>query len=282
MRRRRSIAELGTRVNDLSAKSFQVSAAPERRTIPVEIKPLLEKHGLSAAAEQQGGQLTVEQIDKALEGLPREQRIAQKLMLHGAGLIKQCAPLGIEALTQPQINWTRLRFMNYGPLDYWPREYDPNWLRESARRLQAGEELGSMAYFLGQCLLDLVENNSALQALNDHSDRSAEFRALNMAVHYAAEKEHLGKALAARVHVANTWGAQEGTVKRYYTEYKTRAQALIDDIVNSCATRPEDQRTDRPQTLALLCADMVERSRISWLREVSPREGIKTRSISSP
>ncbi len=83
-----SVAELGTKVNDLSAKSFQAAATPERRTISAEIKTLLDKHGLSAAAEQQGGQLTTEQIDKALEGLSTQQRIAQKLRLNAAGLIK--------------------------------------------------------------------------------------------------------------------------------------------------------------------------------------------------
>ena len=80
-----SVGSMTTVVKDLQAKSFNAAAAPERRTVSPEIQAFLTKHNLQAAATE--GKLTIEQIDKALEGLPREQRITQKLRLQSAGLI---------------------------------------------------------------------------------------------------------------------------------------------------------------------------------------------------
>ena len=80
-----SLASVTTIVTDLQKKAFNAAAAPERRTISPEIRAFLDKHQLSAAADE--GKLTVEQVDKALEGLPREQRMAQKVKLINAGAL---------------------------------------------------------------------------------------------------------------------------------------------------------------------------------------------------
>ncbi|MGH8220896.1 MAG: DUF6582 domain-containing protein [Steroidobacteraceae bacterium] len=80
-----SVKGLETIVKDLQAKAFNAAAGPERRTISPEVKQLLDKHGLAAAAAE--GKLTLEQVDKALEGLPRQVAITQKLKLQGAGLL---------------------------------------------------------------------------------------------------------------------------------------------------------------------------------------------------
>lgn len=80
-----SVGSVTTIVKDLQSKSFSASASPERRTISPEIRVFLDKHNLSAAADE--GKLTVTQIDKALEGMPIQDRMAQKIRLQGAGLI---------------------------------------------------------------------------------------------------------------------------------------------------------------------------------------------------
>lgn len=80
-----SLASVTTIVTDLQKKAFNAAAAPDRRTISPEIRLFLEKHNLAAAADE--GKLTVEQVDKALEGLPREQRLSQKVKLINAGAL---------------------------------------------------------------------------------------------------------------------------------------------------------------------------------------------------
>lgn len=81
----KSVADVTTIVKDLQAKAFSAAAAPDRRTISPEVRAFLDKHNLSAAADE--GKLTIEQVDKALEGLPREQRMAQKVKLINAGAL---------------------------------------------------------------------------------------------------------------------------------------------------------------------------------------------------
>ncbi len=80
-----SLAEVSTKLADLQAKGFKNADEPARKTFSPEVVRLLEKHNLSAAANE--GKLTLEQVDKALEGMPVMQRTEQKLKLMAAGAL---------------------------------------------------------------------------------------------------------------------------------------------------------------------------------------------------
>lgn len=80
-----SLADIATKLADLQAKGFNNAEQPGRKTFSPEVVKLLDKHGLAASANE--GKLTVEQVDKALAGLPATQRTEQKLKLMASGAL---------------------------------------------------------------------------------------------------------------------------------------------------------------------------------------------------
>lgn len=82
------LAASATKVADLSAKAFTQAGAPDRKTVPSDVTKLLAKYELSAGAE--AGTLTVAQIDKTLAaaGLSTQQRLAAKVQMINAGVLK--------------------------------------------------------------------------------------------------------------------------------------------------------------------------------------------------
>jgi hypothetical protein len=63
------------------------SAPPVRKTVPPQVMTLLAKSGVSLDAFEAGGPFAVGVLDRALEGLPVEQRMAVKSQLARAGAI---------------------------------------------------------------------------------------------------------------------------------------------------------------------------------------------------
>lgn len=84
-----SLAGLDTKFKDLETRSFQAAAAPDRKTISPEVRALLEKHNLAAAADK--GELTVDQVDKTLAaaGVTGRQAIEMKLKIAASGVLKK-------------------------------------------------------------------------------------------------------------------------------------------------------------------------------------------------
>lgn len=95
----KALAEMGdklaaatTELADLKAKGFKAATEPARKTFSPEIRGLLEKSGLQAAAET--GTMTVDQVDKFIDAMPTQNgqkmgsqdRIAAKLRLQAAGI----------------------------------------------------------------------------------------------------------------------------------------------------------------------------------------------------
>ncbi|HEV8383933.1 MAG TPA: hypothetical protein VGQ11_03605 [Candidatus Acidoferrales bacterium] len=95
-------AELETRVEELSraseelrrqnealrAQSDRIAAQSARKTLPPQVLTLLAKSGVASDAIGANGQVDVLVLDKALEGLPVEQRMAIKSQLARAGALQ--------------------------------------------------------------------------------------------------------------------------------------------------------------------------------------------------
>lgn len=84
-----SIGEMTTLIKDVQAKSFQVAAAPERKTLSPEIQTLLAKGGIDLKADDVT--ITAAQADEMLTkmGITNpQQRIAAKLKLKNEGALK--------------------------------------------------------------------------------------------------------------------------------------------------------------------------------------------------
>ena len=181
--------------------------------------------------------------------------------------------------------WPNLGFERIGELDYIVVQYDAEWLRCIGKRLQAGEPLAGaprceqskvvrgprpLEWNIGQCLLDLGNNAAALRELNNYSDRSAQTRELNMAVHFAARWELFGKsrtyAAKARGEVIGAWKAEDASVKDAWLNRRKEAQQSIENIVG---LRDDDaNRWSRQKTLTALCADMRIRACANWAQKV--------------
>jgi len=84
-----SIADLGTKFADLSAKAFTESKAPERKTLTPEIRTLLAKAGI-AESDAANGEMSTEAVDKFLDaaGIKGTKAIETKLKLRHAGVMK--------------------------------------------------------------------------------------------------------------------------------------------------------------------------------------------------
>lgn len=83
-----TLAELGTKLTDLSAKAFQASPTPERKTLSSEATLLLAKTGLKP--DDKSGKVSIAKLDAAAEAarLDRTQSIALKLSLQQAGMLE--------------------------------------------------------------------------------------------------------------------------------------------------------------------------------------------------
>lgn len=75
------------RQQDSLRAETQRFAAPARKTVTPQVLTLLAKTGVGAGVVGSNGQIDVPVLDKALEGLPVEQRIAVKSQLARAGAI---------------------------------------------------------------------------------------------------------------------------------------------------------------------------------------------------
>jgi hypothetical protein len=78
----KSQPEISTR-----ADAQRNAASPARKTVPPQVMTLLAKSGVSLDAIDGGGPFAVGVLDRALEGLPVEQRMAVKSQLARAGAI---------------------------------------------------------------------------------------------------------------------------------------------------------------------------------------------------
>jgi hypothetical protein len=80
-----SIADLTTKLTDLSAKAFNSTQEPQRKTITPEIKSLLAKAGLTP--DEKTGTLNVEDVDKSLAaaGIKGTAAMEAKLKLMASG-----------------------------------------------------------------------------------------------------------------------------------------------------------------------------------------------------
>ena len=83
----RASDELRQKNESLRAQADRFSAQLTRKTVPPQVLTLLAKSGVTANAVGPNGQVDVLVLDKALEGLPVEQRIAIKSQLARAGAI---------------------------------------------------------------------------------------------------------------------------------------------------------------------------------------------------
>ncbi len=83
----RTSAELRQQNEALRAQADRFSAQITRKTVPPQVLTLLAKSGVNADAVGPNGQVDVLVLDKALDGLPVEQRIAIKSQLARAGAL---------------------------------------------------------------------------------------------------------------------------------------------------------------------------------------------------
>jgi hypothetical protein len=84
----RASQELRRQNDALRAQAELFSAQVTRKTIPPQVLTLLAKSGVGADAIGANGHVDVPVLDKALEGLPVEQRIAVKSQLARAGALE--------------------------------------------------------------------------------------------------------------------------------------------------------------------------------------------------
>ena len=80
--------ELRRQNEALRAQAERFSAQTARKTVPPQVLALLSKAGVGAEVMGQNGKVDVVVLDKALDGLPLEQRIAVKSQLARAGAIE--------------------------------------------------------------------------------------------------------------------------------------------------------------------------------------------------
>lgn len=84
----RNSEELRRQNEALRAQAERFSAQVARKTIPPQVLTLLTKAGVSADVMGSNGKVEVTVLDKALDGLPVEQRIAVKSQLARAGALE--------------------------------------------------------------------------------------------------------------------------------------------------------------------------------------------------
>lgn len=83
----RSTDDLRRRYDALESHAERFSAQAARKTVPPQVFTLLAKNGVASDAIGSNGRIEVAVLDKAIEGLPVEQRIAVKSQLSRAGVL---------------------------------------------------------------------------------------------------------------------------------------------------------------------------------------------------
>jgi len=83
----RSTDDLRRRYDALESHAERFSAQAARKTVPPQVFTLLAKNGVSTDTIGSNGRIEVAVLDKAIEGLPVEQRIAVKSQLSRAGVL---------------------------------------------------------------------------------------------------------------------------------------------------------------------------------------------------
>lgn len=84
----RASEELRRQNEELRAQAERYSTQATRKTVPPQVLTLLAKSGVGADAVGANGKVELSVLDKALEGLPLEQRIAVKSQLARAGALE--------------------------------------------------------------------------------------------------------------------------------------------------------------------------------------------------
>jgi hypothetical protein len=162
--------------------------------------------------------------------------------------------------------WPKLGFSRIGELDYWVPQYDAEWAAEAARRLLAGEPLGPMQYGAALFFQRAADMPAVLKEINHYLERApSSLRQLNIAVHYLARQELVGKRQAKRVlaYVAKAWRIKESTVKDAVTDRGRDAKAALEELLRFYLTRP-GVSASRSDALQKIDADMCFRATLSW------------------
>jgi hypothetical protein len=126
-------------------------------------------------------------------------------------------------------------------LDYEVPQYDAEWFREMARRIQRAESLNVAAV----CFAQMADTPAAIQALNHHKPQIPhELMGLNRAVHYLVRSELRGQSCTKEAlhDVALTWRIAEGTIADDVRDYGGRARYLLDEHIEA-GTRPPNHAT---------------------------------------
>ena len=182
---------------------------------------------------------------------------------------KRHKPKQQEIISADSALWPNLGFVRVGALDYHVRQYDAEWLRHVAERVQqSGQSLGPQQWMVETCLRDLASSTAAIKELNKYTTRAPQpLRGLNIAVHYLANKEIVGKRLAknALADVATAWSMKPSAVKDLNGLFAQKASEELEVLVKLCTSRPH-QSWDRRDVLAAIDADMRHRAqRLDWL-----------------
>jgi hypothetical protein len=165
--------------------------------------------------------------------------------------------------------WPRMKFSQFGSLEYLIPQFDPEWCQYMARKIISDEPLNAaVRHIIGECLLKLGETPRALDELNHHLDRAPEsIRALNIAIHYLALRELLGKGKSsqARGRVADAWSIKDATVKKAVTA-QTSAHQEYGRLI-SFGLRQHRARalaTTRAEIIEMIQLDMCDRAILPW------------------
>jgi hypothetical protein len=126
-------------------------------------------------------------------------------------------------------------------LDYVVPQYDAEWFREMARRIQRAESLSVATV----CFMQMADTPAAIQALNHHKPQVPhELMGLNRAVHYLVRSELLAqsKTKEALHDVALAWRIAEGTIADDVRDFGGHARYLLDEHIEA-GTRPPNHAT---------------------------------------
>jgi hypothetical protein len=169
-----------------------------------------------------------------------------------------------------------LGYSHAGALDYSVMLIDATWLEFAAHLIESKNEIGSPRHDIACCLRKLAATPAALKELNRYRQRAPQaVRALNIAVHYLACKELLGKSDAALLAVAQVWKGKESTVKDANRKFGKQAQSELRSLVKLSMVEKFKTKED---VLSALVADMADRVNLDWMiPRKKPRKNRRTR-----
>lgn len=165
--------------------------------------------------------------------------------------------------------WPRMKFSQFGSLEYLVPQFDPGWCQYMAQKIRSDEPLNpAVRHIIGECLLKLADTQRALDELNHHLERAPEsIRALNIAVHYLALRELLGKGKSsqARGRVADAWSIRDATVKKAVTGQQS-AQQEYERLISFGLSQHQARglATTRAEMIEMIQLDMCDRARLPW------------------